>query len=64
MTDYAKIKAENEKRNAVMQRIATRRIAKLENWIASYNGGMITADEFVKLTDSILSDELKNLITK
>lgn len=59
MATMQQIKEQNAIQNRIAQGIAEIRIAKVQQHILSYEGGHITAGEFLQLTDNLLQDELK-----
>ena len=56
------IKEQNAIQNRISQGIADIRVTKIRTLVVSYEGGNITADEFLRLTDNFLQDELKQAI--
>ncbi len=56
------LKEENAIQNRIAQGIAEIRIATIEQHIASYKQQMLTASEFLGLTDNLLQDELKQAL--
>ena len=53
------LREENETRDKIAQAIADIRITAINEWVKSYQGGYITASEFLQLTDNIWQNELK-----
>lgn len=56
------IKEQNAIQNRIAQGIAEIRIEFIKQHISGYESGMLTAEEFLTLTDNILQNELKQSI--
>lgn len=56
------LKEENAIQNRIAIGISDIRIAKLQVFINGYEAGDITANEFLKATDNLLQDELKQAL--
>lgn len=56
------LKEQNAIQNRIAQAIADIRSTRVMELIKSYTTGNITADEFLKLTDNLLQDELKQAL--
>jgi hypothetical protein len=62
MKTAQQLKEENTIQDRIARGISNIRIAKVQSLINSYETGNLTASEFLRMTDNLLQDELKQTL--